>query len=83
MHESIAPAGGTKEAALETDSLTLDDVPSVEVPPGYWRREATHCPKPLSPFFGAALPIVGDTFRQAFSELGALYDTLEYREIGG
>jgi pyruvate,water dikinase len=83
MHARIAAVDGTEEVALEMDSPTVDDVPSVEVPPGYWRREATHCPKPLSPFFGAALPIVGDTFRHAFSELGALYDTLEYREIGG
>jgi pyruvate,water dikinase len=68
---------------VDTDSPSRVDLSPVEVPPGYWRREATHCPKPLSPFFGAALPLVGETFRQAFSELGALFETLDYREIGG
>lgn len=68
---------------MATDSLTPVDLSPVEVPPGYWRREATHCPKPLSPFMGSALPLVGETFRHAFSELGAWFETLEYREIGG
>jgi rifampicin phosphotransferase len=81
----VAPAGGVgiKEAVVDTGSLTPVDLSPVEVPPGSWRREATHCPQPLSPFFRGALPVVTETFRHAFSELGALWDTLEYREIGG
>ena len=63
--------------------LTRMDPSALEVPPGSWRREATHCPRPLSPFFASGLPLVTETFRQAFAELGTLFDTLEYREIGG
>ncbi len=67
------------------DTGTLPDtVPvAVEVPAGYWRREATHAPRPLSPFFRGALDVVTQTFGYGFSQLGALADTLEYREIGG
>src|SRR5437588_9119013 len=68
---------------METEPLLRADLSPVEVPPGYWRRAATHCPQPLSPFFAGALPFFGGTFRHAFSELGALFETLEYREIGG
>ena len=68
---------------MDTDSLTPVDLNPVEVPPGSWRREATHCPKPLSPLFRSALPVFSENFRQAFSELGALFETLEYRDIGG
>ena len=68
---------------MDTGTLPTEIPIAIEVPPGSWRREATHCPQPLSPFFSSAIPLVGETFRQAFSELGAFYDTLEYREIGG
>jgi phosphohistidine swiveling domain-containing protein len=68
---------------VDTGTLSTDTPVPIEVPPGSWRRETTHCPQPLSPFFGGAIGLVGETFRSAFSELGALYDTLEYREIGG
>jgi rifampicin phosphotransferase len=67
------------------DTGTLPDtipVP-VEVPAGYWRRERTHCPKPISPFFRGGLALVTQTFGHAFSELGSLADRLEYQEIGG
>ena len=67
------------------DTGTLPDtipVP-VEVPAGYWRRERTHCPRPMSPFFRGGLAVVNENFANAFSELGAVADTLEYREIGG
>jgi pyruvate,water dikinase len=67
------------------DTGTLPDTVSVpvEVPAGYWRRERTHCPQPISPFFRGGLGLVTQTFGYAFSEVGALADTLEYREIGG
>jgi pyruvate,water dikinase len=68
---------------VDTDTLATETPVPIEVPPGSWRRETTHCPQPLSPFFGSALGLVGESFRQAFSGLGALFDTLEYREIGG
>jgi len=68
---------------VDTDSLTPVDLNPVEVPPGSWLREATHCPRPLSPMFASGLPVVTETFRQAFAELGTWFDTVEYRVIGG
>ncbi|MGH9009939.1 MAG: hypothetical protein ACRDYF_08865 [Acidimicrobiia bacterium] len=68
---------------MDTDSLTPVDLNPVEVPPGSWLREATHCPRPLSPMFASGLPLVTETFRQAFAELGTWFDTVEYRVIGG
>jgi pyruvate,water dikinase len=69
---------------VDTGTLPDTTIPvPVEVPAGYWRRERTHCPKPMSPFFRGGLALVTQTLGYAFSELGALADTLEYREIGG
>jgi pyruvate,water dikinase len=55
----------------------------IEVPPGYWQREASHLPKPVSPLLRSLLPVVNDGFRKLFSEMGVLPETLEWREIGG
>jgi pyruvate,water dikinase len=63
------------------DTGTLPD--TVKVPPGYWRRQVDHCPRPLSPLFRAAIPAVTEAFRRMFSEMGVLPETLEWREIGG
>ncbi|HKY76313.1 MAG TPA: PEP-utilizing enzyme [Acidimicrobiia bacterium] len=68
---------------MDTGTLPETIPVPIEVPAGYWRRERTHCPKPVSPFFRGGLALVTQTFGHAFSELGALADTLEYREIGG
>jgi rifampicin phosphotransferase len=58
---------------------------SVEVPPGYWDREASHAPKPWTPM---SLSVAfGDprnqAFRRLFAEFGLLAETLEMRQIGG
>lgn len=54
------------------------------IPDGYWQREASHNPRPLTPM-GSSIFI--DACRQAFpkvfSEFGLLAETLEYAEIGG
>jgi len=68
---------------VETTTLATAIPVPVEVPPGLWRREGTHCPKPFSPFLRAALGIVSGNFQRAFEELGVMADRLEYREIGG
>jgi pyruvate,water dikinase len=56
----------------------------VDVPNGFWQREESHYPKPLTPL-GSSLII--DGFNQAwpkiFEEFGMLLDGLELREIGG
>ena len=68
---------------VDTDTLPIAIPVPVEVPPGFWRRENTHCPKPMSAFIRGALSVVTENFRKAFVELGVLADRLEYREIGG
>ena len=68
---------------MDTGTLPTAIPVPVEVPPGFWRRENTHCPKPMSPFMRSALAVVTECFRKAFAELGVLADRLEYREIGG
>ena len=68
---------------MDTGTLPEAIPVSVEVPPGFWRREKTHCPKPISPLARGVLPIVTECFRRAFGELGIVADRLEYREIGG
>lgn len=68
---------------MDTDALPAATPVPIEVPPGYWRREATHLPDPMSPFFRVALRVGTECYRMMFSELGVLPETLEYREIGG
>ncbi len=53
-------------------------------PPGYWQREASHYPKPLTPL-GASFIIEGinRAFRLVFEEFGFPLEALEFREIGG
>jgi rifampicin phosphotransferase len=57
----------------------------VEVPPGFWEREASHAPKPWTPMNLSVA--FGDprnrASRRMFSELGLLAETLELRQIGG
>lgn len=57
---------------------------SFDPPAGYWQREASHNPKPLTPL-GASLFIdgVNQSFRKVFADFGLLVETLEFREIGG
>lgn len=68
---------------LSEDEMNQVAVP-VEVPSGYWEREYSHFPQPLSPMFRTCfLPALNEGFRNAMNELGVLIDTIEYREIGG
>src|SRR5688500_16459281 len=72
-----------RRTTVDTDTLPDNIAVPVEVPAGDWRRERTHGPRPLSPFFRGGLDLFTQVFGYAFSELGSLADTLEYREIGG
>ena len=56
----------------------------VEVPAGFWQREKSHYPKPLTPL-GSSLLLTGinQAFPKVFAEFGLLLETLEFREIGG
>ena len=56
----------------------------VQVPPGYWQREASHAPKPLSPMLLSVLSEPRNrAIRQAFAEFGALAEGVEFRDLGG
>jgi pyruvate,water dikinase len=56
----------------------------VEVPPGFWEREASHFPRPLSPMGRSVLLSVETAaVRHVFDEFSLLVETLEHREIGG
>lgn len=61
--------------------LTGDDA---AIPAGYWQREASHNPRPLTPM-GSSLFIAGldESFRKVFTDFGMLIETLEYAEIRG
>jgi pyruvate,water dikinase len=54
------------------------------IPPGYWRREVSHAPRPQSPLCRTtALVYTNAGFRRMFDELGVLPETLQWREIRG
>jgi pyruvate,water dikinase len=55
----------------------------VEPPPGYWTREDSHAPLPWSPFNREWLRSRPSAIRQANAELGLLFDTIDFRDIGG
>ncbi|HKE99203.1 MAG TPA: PEP/pyruvate-binding domain-containing protein [Actinomycetes bacterium] len=57
----------------------------VEVPPGFWEREASHAPRPWTPM---SLSVVfgeprNRALRRTFAEFGLLAETLEFAQIGG
>jgi pyruvate,water dikinase len=57
----------------------------IEVPPGFWEREASHAPKPWTPMslsVGLDQPR-NQAIRRMFAEYGILAETLEFAQIGG
>jgi rifampicin phosphotransferase len=71
--------------ARPVTALPIQPVPiPIHAPPGYWTREASHAPLPVSPFSAAALlDPLNNSIRQGFAEMGLLLDGLEARMIGG
>jgi phosphohistidine swiveling domain-containing protein len=55
----------------------------VEPPSGYWTREASHAPVPWTPFNRAALRSRTPAFRSICEQLGSLFETIDFRDIGG
>lgn len=70
-------------SALPEQAIEPVPVP-VEVPPGYWEREAVLALRPRTPM---SLSVTEDSleavFRRVFSELGLLTESVEFRQIGG
>lgn len=53
-------------------------------PPGFWEREISHYPRPLSPMFSSLwLPVQNACFKRVFDELSPLIETIELRELNG
>jgi pyruvate,water dikinase len=71
--------------ARPVTALPIKPVPiPIEVPPGYWMRQTSHAPLPVSPFSAAALlDPLNSSIRHGAAELGWLFDGLEMRTIGG
>lgn len=58
--------------------------PALEIPAGFWQREDSHNPRPLTPM-GSSIFVDGlnQSFPKVFAEFGVPMETLAYREIGG
>jgi phosphohistidine swiveling domain-containing protein len=74
--------------ALPAAALALgktDDVSDVFEPPaGFWRRDTSHFPRPLSPMNRSIFVEPGNAgLRHVFDEFGLLLETLENRVIRG
>jgi phosphohistidine swiveling domain-containing protein len=56
----------------------------VEIPDGYWEREASHAPRPWSPLSSSLVyEIRNPPLRQVMADFGLLLDAIEFTEIGG
>ncbi len=55
----------------------------VEPPPGFWQREVSHYPRPLSPMFRICQATFNAAMRQMMNEFSLLAEAVEFREIGG
>ena len=71
--------------ALPIPAELIEPVPvRVEVPAGFWEREASHFPVPLTPMMRSLeVTIQNAALARAFAAHGLLADGLEFREIGG
>jgi phosphohistidine swiveling domain-containing protein len=70
--------------ARPVTALPVEPVPiPVEVPPGYWMREASHAPLPYRPFSRAWADMPNAPGRRMATELGLLFDAVELQQIGG
>ena len=56
----------------------------VKIPGGYWEREASHAPRPWSPFTSSlTYEARNGALRQIMADFGLLIEAIEFREIGG
>lgn len=86
-------SGGRVHVVQARPITALPDPPikpvavTVEAPPGFWQREVTHAPRPISPLITGwvTAPDTGQNaaFREMFSAYGLLLEGLELRDIGG
>lgn len=70
--------------ARPVTTLSAEPLPvPAEPPPGYWTREDSHAPVPWTPFARAVLAARTPAVRRMCAELGLLFETIEFRDIGG
>ncbi len=55
----------------------------IEPPPGFWQREGSHYPYPISPMFRASLDAFNSSIKNAAADFSLLTEGIEFREIGG
>jgi hypothetical protein len=56
---------------------------AADPPPGYWTREASHAPAPVTPFTRVVASWRTPIYRNMCAQLGLLFDTIDFRDIGG
>ncbi len=56
---------------------------AAEPPPGFWQRETSHYPQPLSPMYGVLLEAFNASMKRATADFSLLVEGVEFREIGG
>jgi pyruvate,water dikinase len=63
----------------------LESIPvEINLPPGFWQREVSHAPKPPSPMYQSMyFKYRNEGAKRAWDEFSPLFDTIDYREIGG
>ena len=70
--------------AVDTRTAIAPVPVPAEPPPGYWEREASHFPQPLSPMIRSLqLEKQNEVLRTVFAESGVLLEGIDFREIGG
>lgn len=55
----------------------------VEPPSGFWQREVSHYPQPLSPMFRFLLTTFNASAKRAMNDFSVLMEGIEFKEIGG
>ncbi|MDO3409864.1 PEP/pyruvate-binding domain-containing protein [Saccharibacillus sp. CPCC 101409] len=81
--KAAAPAADAESPKAVTASKPMSEVP-VDVPEGYWEREASHYPEPLSPATRTTfIPAMNHAMTTMCSEMSLMIESLEQRSIGG
>jgi len=58
--------------------------PLIDAPPGFWQRETSHYPRPMTPLGSSfLLDTLNENSMKLFEEFGMLLESLEFREIRG
>jgi len=70
---------GSPEAGRGIEPVAVD----VQVPPGYWTREGSHSPTPWTALSREVHAHRTPALTRVSAELGYLFETLDFRDIGG